>query len=221
MKKILFIVGWILVVFLPLASLFKVTPIPLIAGSSLKIVNFVQRGVGLLALSLIFYQIIIGSFLDKLSKSLGSWIYKFHFVEGILAYLLAFLHPILYLLTFKISGHGFDPYVAFVNVCLLCKTPYDYFLTLGRIGFWILTIGVFAGIFRKYNGWFVKNWRNFHLVNYIVFLVIAVHGFFIGTDFRYKPFFALVVAETLVILGIILFKELPKYFKEFKAWVRS
>lgn len=221
MKKILFAAFWLMLIIIPAATLLKVTPIAMIAGSSLKLVNFIQRGVGLFALGLIFYQIVLGAFFDKIAKLVGNWVFKFHIANGIFAYLLAFLHPILYLLTIKISGHGFDPYVAFVNVCLLCKTPYDYYLTLGRIGFWLLTVGIFAGIFRKYNSWFVKNWRNFHLVNYLVFFAIAIHGFFIGTDFRFQPFFALAIIETVIVLGILIFIEIPKWFRKFRVWVNS
>lgn len=199
----------------------KITPIPFVFSTQVILFSFIQRNLGMIALNLIFIQIILVAFAKPLTRIFGAWIYKFHVIEGVLAYMLAFLHPIFYLLTLKISGHGFDPYVAFVNACLLCKTPYDYYLTLGRISFWVLTIGIFVAIFRKSNNWLLKHWKNIHLLNYLVFILAVVHGFFIGSDFRSPVFLSIAIAEALVVLGIIIFVEFPRWWKDLRIWLSS
>ena len=221
MKKIFFFIVLIFLVLVSFIVTVKITPIPFILSTQLRLVSFVQRNLGIIALNLIFIQIVLGAFSKTFAKLLGTWIYKFHIIEGTFAYILTFLHPIFYLLIIKLSGHGFDPYVAFINACLLCKTPYDYYLTIGRISFWLLTIGVFAAIFRKCNGWLLKYWKKLHLLNYLVFISVVVHGFFIGSDFRSPILLTLVIAETLIVLGIIIFIEFPKWLKDFKSWLSS
>lgn len=221
MKKIIFLSIWVFVLLVAFFVTVKTTPIPFVLSTQVRLFSFVQRNLGLIALNFIFLQILIGAFIKPLSKMFGVWIYKFHIIEGIIAYILVFLHPIFYLLSLKFSGHGFDPYIAFINACLLCKTPYDYFLTIGRISFWLLTIGVFAAIFRKTSNWLTKHWKNLHLVNYLVFLAVAIHGFFIGSDFRSIILILLTIAETLIVLGILVFIQFPKWLKDFKAWINS
>ena len=221
MKKIIIFLIWIFVVFITLSVTIKATPLTFVSSSQVRLFSFVQRNLGLIALNFIFLQILIGAFIKPLSKIFGNYIYKFHIIEGIIAYFMALLHPIFYLLVIKLSGHGFDPYVAFVNICLLCKTPYDYYLTIGRISFWLLTIGIFAAIFRNMGNWLMKHWKDLHILNYLVFILIALHGFFLGSDFRSIIFLTLAIVETLIVLGIMLFMEFPKWLKDFKSWLNA
>lgn len=221
MKKIFFFTVLIFLILIGFIVTVKITPIPFVLSTQVRLFSFVQRNLGLIALNLIFVQIILGAYAKTFAKLFGTWIYKFHIIEGLFAYILTFLHPIFYLLIIKFSGHGFDPYAAFVNACFLCKTPYDYYLTIGRIAFWLLTIGVFTTIFRKNSSWLLKYWKNLHLLNYLVFIAVVVHGFFIGSDIRSPIFLVLVVAETLIVLGIIIFLEFPRWLKDFKSWLSS
>ena len=221
MKKIYFFTIWIILIVIPVFTLFRVFDPSFVLAYPSRIANFAERGVGLIVFNLLFAQIILGAFIEKLTKKFGQWVFKFHAFNGLLVYSLAFLHAFSYVLIGYFSGHGMDPYVAFINVCLICKTPNDYFLTLGRISFWILTIGVFAAIFRKYNSWFSKNWKSLHIVNYVVFIFVAAHGFLLGSDFKSMPFFAIAAAETLCILIVLAFNKLPQFYKSFRNWVRS
>jgi len=221
MKKVIFFAGWAIIISLSFLTLIKVTPISLAFSTPVLLTNYIQRLFGLLLFSMLFTQIVLGAFMDKISEKLGGWIFNFHVIEGILAYILAFSHPILFLLSVYFAGAGLDPYMVFINVCLICNAPSDYFLTLGRVSFWLLSITVFAALFRKANPWMKANWRKFHVLNYLVFLMIGAHGFLLGTDFRYMPFFAFAVLAYVVVLGIVVFIELPRLYKNFRYWIES
>lgn len=220
MKKMIFFSIWCVILSLSFITIINASPVPFLTGT-LKIINSIQRESGLLVFILLFIQIIIGAFMNKFVKRFGDWIIKFHSVEGVLVYLLAFLHPISMLLFSYLAGGKFDPYVAFINICFICKGPSDYYLTIGRVSFWILTVGVFAAIFKNANSWLKENWRCLHLVNYMVFLAVAAHGFLTGSDFKSEPFFIFAVLSIIIVLGIIIFIELPKWYKDFKNWARS
>lgn len=221
MKKIIFFVFWVGLLVLSILTLIRVTPLSFALSTSARLTNYIQRALGLISFTLLFIQVLIGAFMPKLVDKLGSWIFKFHLFEGKLIYLLVLMHPIFFLLTNHFLGGKFDPYIAFINVCLLCKPVSEYYYTLGRISFWLLTIAVFAASFRSLNFWMKANWRKFHVLNYLVFLIIGAHGFLLGTDFRSQPFFAFALIAYVIILGIIILVELPRLFKNFREWVTS
>lgn len=185
------------------------------------IANLILRFSGLILYVLLFIQLMVGAFMPILIKKLGKWIFKFHIFEGILIYLLALVHPISFVLSNYFYGSGFNPYVAFINVCLLCNSRLEYYYTIGRVSFWLLTLTVFAAALRKLNPWFVKNWNKFHLLNYLVFLAVGIHGYFLGTYFRVQPFYTFAIVSYALVLGVVLFKELPHLYKNFRDWIRS
>lgn len=220
MKKIIFFFIWLSLILVSVFTLFRAFDLSFVLAYPSRITNFVERGLGLVVFNLLFVQIVLGVFMDKLINKLGNWVSKFHAFNGILVYLLALFHTFSYVLINYFSGHGMDPYVAFINVCLICKYPVNYYLTIGRVSFWILTGGVFVAIFRRYSSWFNKNWRNLHIVNYIVFILVVAHGFLLGTDFKTIPFFAVAVIETILVLLILILNKIPKFYKSFKEWMR-
>jgi predicted ferric reductase len=221
MKKLIFFSIWTVLIIISVVTLFRVTPLSFALSNSTRLTSFMERGLGLIAFNLLFVQIILGAFMEKFSKKFGNWIFNFHAAEGILVYLFVFIHVFTYVLLNYFSGHGLDPYVAFINICLLCKTPYDYYLTAGRISFWILSVGVLAAILRKFSPWFINHWRKFHVVNYFVFILMAVHGFMMGSDFRTMPFFALAITETTTVFVVLAFNKIPQFYKFFRGWISS
>jgi len=189
--------------------------------TSAILVNDAQRFLGLAAFILLFIQIILGAFLDKFAKKFGGWVYKFHFGEGIVTYTLIFLHLLFFMVFNHFTGHGWDPYAVFINVCVLCNLPINFYYTLGMVSFWLLTIAVFAAIFRKSNPWVTSNWRKFHIINYVVFLIVGAHAFLIGTDFSKKPFIYFALPAYAIVVGIVLFIETPRLYKNFMGWLNN
>jgi hypothetical protein len=221
MRKLAFFTILVILLFLVPITVIHVTPLALALKSPAYLTNFIQRIIGLTAFTLLFVQLILGAFMDKLTKRLGGWIFKFHVFEGGLVYTLALAHALFLILLNHYVGIGWDPYRVFINACLLCQTPLEYYYTLGMLSFWLLTVAVFAGLFRKANPWLKANWRKLHVINYAVFLIVGAHGFLIGQDFRAQPFYSFAILAYAIVAGVVVFIEIPKLYKNFGNWIRS
>ena len=119
--------------------------------------NLLQRASGVLIFTLLFIQIVLG-------KSIHPIIY-----------LLAVIHPLFQLIFNYKLFHILVPFYIYTQVCFLCKNKTELFYTFGRLAFWFLTIGVFAA--RK----------KLYIFNYFAFFFVALHGWFVGSDFRLSP----------------------------------
>lgn len=158
--------------------------------------------------------------MKKLEEKLGEWVFNFHIREGIVIYSLAVLHPLAFLLANHFSGVGTDPVGVFLGVCLFCDPKYEYFYTLGRVAFWLLTIGVFAGLYMSASPFMKRNWKKFHVINYVVFLLAGVHGYFSGPDVASKPFFYFaIIAYVLVIYTIV--RKIASLIASYRKWISS
>jgi hypothetical protein len=221
MKKLVPVIYWILAIALILITIYRTTPISLAFSSTIHIVNFVQRFAGLMLFALLFIQVILGGFMAKIAEKLGGWVFQYHVLEGIMIYTLALVHPLSFLLSNKLGGGSFDLYAGFINICILCKTPLEYYYTLGRISFWLLTLAVLGAELRNLNPWMKANWRKLHVLNYIMFLIMGMHGFFTGTDFSVQPFFSFAIITYSIIVGMVVFVEMPRLYRNFRGWIKD
>ena len=111
---ITFFIVWIAVLIVGPATILKGFSFEFLKTPTIAI-NFFQRIAGLVAFSLIFSQIVIGSNMNKLIEKLGAWIFKFHVLEGIFTYLLVLTHPLLFVLfNWKLRG-SIDPFYVFTE----------------------------------------------------------------------------------------------------------
>jgi predicted ferric reductase len=179
-----------------------------------------QRVFGLSTFVLLFWQIIIGANMESFAKKVGNWIFNFHVWEGIVIYSLIVLHPLMFMFLQHFVGRGTDPINVFLGVCLFCNPKIEYIFTLGRIAFWLLTIGVFAGFYRHANSFMKANWRKFHALNYVAFLLVGIHGFIFGPDLPSKSFIYFAIPAYLIVLYTIL-RKLPDLFTSYKNWLKS
>lgn len=184
-SKLIFWVIWLILVFVGFYTISKTIVFPTVFSNYFLTLNLFERVSGVFIFTLLFIQIILGAYMEKLTSKFGSWISKVHAVQGPIIYLLAIIHP-LFLLIFNYKlFHTIDPFYIYTQACLLCKTNLELFYTFGRLALWFLTIGIFAAR------------RKLHLFNYVVFFFVALHGWFVGSDFHTPPlkfFFWLAVA---------------------------
>jgi len=91
---------------------------------------------------------------------------------------------------------------------------------LGKVALLLLTLGVIAGYFRT-RPFFRRNWRKFHVVNYIAFLAIILHSRNLGTDARTPPFVWVYWIAVIAVCLTLIYKLKPKYniFPELKSRV--
>ena len=187
MKKKLLILSWFLLLLSGPIILLTKTPSLVFTGGVVQLTNLLQRITALIAFSAFFMQIITGAHLSKLSKVFGSWISKFHTFQGIVAYTFVLAHPLLFVfLNFRTRGI-IDPFYVFTDFCLLCPRPFELYWSFGRIAFWLISLALIAAII-KGETWWRENWRKFHILNYFVFFLIAIHAWFSGTDIVSTPF---------------------------------
>jgi len=219
MKKIIF---WVLLLGLlslvPL-TVIKSVSVPYLMANRSAMMNLVQRIFALTAFVLLFWQIMLGAYMQKWTDKLGGWVFKFHVIQGTMIYALVFLHPVFFMLFNFFAGRGIDPFYVFTQVCVFCKSPELYY-SLGRVSFWLINIAFFAGLFRTTTPYMRANWRKFHIINYLVFLLVGIHGFFSGTDFRIKPFFTFAIIACLIVVYTII-RKLPSLVSFLKNWLRS
>ena len=143
--------------------------------------------------------------MDRWIEKFGGWVFKFHTTQGAIIYALIFAHASLFVLFNYKAGGRIDPFYVFTDLCVLCSNKTEFFYNLGRIGFWLITLAVVAARLRT-QPWLRAHWRKFHILNYLAFMVIALHGRFIGSDTLSSPFSWILIAYTLIIFGIVGYK---------------
>ncbi len=218
-NKLIFYAIWVLLVSLGPIAVFSNTDLQLVSGNRVLLANFLQRIFGVTAYTMLFIQIILGSFMQKWTERLGGWVLRFHITEGVIVYALIILHPLMFVFLRYFDGGSLDPFYIFTQVCVLCNPITEYYYTLGRIGFWLVTIAVFAGLFRNATPFMRTHWKKFHALNYLTFLLIGVHSFLVGTDFSSTSFFAFAIIAYLAVLYIVVFKKLPELIQNVLRWM--
>lgn len=220
-KKLIFYFVYIASFLIIPYALLSNTPFSLVVSNKFIFVGFLQRFFGLVAFMAIFYQILLGAYMVKITEKLGAFIYDLHINQGILIYTAIIIHPFLLVLYKYMSGKGIDPVYVFAQVCLICQNKGELYYTFGRISFWLINITVFAGLFRTLNPFLRANWKKFHILNYVVFFAIAVHGYFVGSDFSLKPFLYFVIFANAVVLYLLFTRKIPELIEDTKKWLKK
>ena len=132
-KKLVFYLIWLGLLLLGPITVIKNTPLELLTGNRIILVNFIQRILALTAFTMLFTQIILGAFMPKWIEKLGAWVFKFHIFEGLIAYTLVILHPLMFFLFNYFIYRSLDIFYIFVDLCILCKPPVEYFYSLGKM----------------------------------------------------------------------------------------
>lgn len=204
-KRVLFLVFWFLVISAGPITVFKNAPISSSYQNPVILANVFQRITGLLAFSLLFIQIVLGSQLDRWVQIIGGKAYKLHITQGIITYGFMFIHPLFEnAIVYQVSRSLTEAILVFMPSF---ETQRDIFLVFGRAAFILATIASLAAYFRT-KPFFRRNWRAFHILNYLVFFLVFVHAR-VGTDVNTVPFVWLRWISIFVIPGTILIRFLP------------
>lgn len=171
----------------------------------------VFRLVGLYALTFLWGQIFIGSFMPVLRRLFGVFIFNFHQKQGIFAFIFATLHPLLF-------------YIAYLNTSgsnSIQLALYDYlgeklliFGLLGIVAWIFMAVVVLTAILRR----FIYFWRVIHFLNYLIFILVMVHSLQIGSDVNLSPLKILywIYAITFIAGLIYRFGYMRLWLKFFK-----
>lgn len=130
--------------------------------------------VGLYAFTLLWSQFVIGAARSVLRTVVHPKIITFHRRQGVLIFLLAWLHP-----TLRFFGIGLDQYFKSWNVAP-SLVPY---LWLGYVQLFLLMLTAGTALLRKLP-WLKTRWHTIHYLNYGVFVLVWIHSWFLGSDVR-------------------------------------
>jgi len=198
-KKAIFFSLWLFVVVVGPITVFRNTSISFLTSDSIYLANFFQRLTGLLAFSLIFCQIMLGAYMNKFIEFLGGRAFKIHLIQGLVTYGLILIHPLFQNLIVYYASKSFTQ--ALLTFMPSLETQKDILLVYGKVAFLFSTIAVFAAYFRT-KAFFRKNWRAFHILNYLVFYLIFVHAR-VGTDSASQPFESLYWTSFILVTGTV------------------
>lgn len=205
--KVLVILFWTLAGFYLLFVVWNNTlPLNRNLHDPLVILNFIQRFSALLVFLLLTDQIVTGAFMGKITEKFGGWFYKLHITLGIVIYALILTHIFSYVLFLFIATNSINPFYFLTDICLLCDPKGELFISLGRISFWFVTFTVLVAKLRT-TPVLRRNWRLFHFFNYFIFFLVAIHGYYTGTDMSSKLFLPVFVT-CLVSVVVSLFYRL-------------
>jgi len=206
-RKKVFLIIWIIILLLgPITVLVNTSYESL--TNPLVLTNFFQRLTGLTAYTLLGIQIILGSNMDRFVQVVGARAYKLHITQGLITYGFVLFHPLLEnLLVYQITRSLVSAIQVFIPSF---TTQRDIFLVFGRTAFILLTIAVFASYFRT-KTFFRRNWRAFHILNYLVFYLVFIHAR-VGSDVKSFPF-VLVYWLLIIIVSFSVILRLLKYFR--------
>ena len=207
-KKFLFYLLWLSAISLGPITIFRSTPLREVIGNDLEVINLLQRITGLLAFTLLSFQLVLGPLMPTFVEKMGGWIFNFHITEGLGTWGIILLHPTLFVfLNYKIEG---------LSSALLTFLPrfsptQEIWYSFGKFALILITIAVLAGYFRE-KPFLRRNWRKFHILNYFAFVFVAIHAYFSGTDSPSAPFswFYWMAIGVIVLVTLLRLKRLRK-----------
>lgn len=166
---------------------------------------YMIRGTGTVAYLLLYLTVMIGLFsqVQKKRKKKMNGVINLHESLSNWALILVFGHLGLLLI---------DSYIGFnwTEIIVPFNTTYKPFpMALGTISFYFLIITIVTSKLRKKVGYL--RWRKLHALNPILYIMVTIHGLWIGTDFN-GEILAIVNLIPIPIMGI--FALLTKFTKE-------
>ena len=147
------------------------------------VVYFFLRLAALYGITLLFIQLILGAFMQPLTKVFPGLL-RWHMVEGIISYGIILSHPMLYTIYTSKTIGIFNP---LLTLWPNFSVQNEFYISFGRVALYLLTIGILAGLFRR-SSFLSRHWRKFHILNYIVFVLVLWHSWNIGSDTHATPF---------------------------------
>lgn len=205
LKWNLFLIFWLLLLLSGPITVLKNT-FPSTLADPIVIANLFQRITGLLAFTLIFIQIVLGAFLGGWTQVIGARAYKFHIIQGLFAYGFILIHPLFEnIITYQVSKSFVDALSVFIP---RFETQRDIYLVFGRSAFVLATISVSAAYFRT-KPFFRRNWKAFHILNYLVFFLVYLHARLLGSDLQTFPFLIIFRLSPYIAALTIFYKILP------------
>lgn len=130
---------------------------------------------GLYAFFLVWLQIVTGP-LTPLLRKVFPGITRFHRWEGIFALVFACLHPLLLLVGVGLASFLDHSFVA---------PELNIYVWLGIVQWTLIVLTAGTALLMRHP-WFRKHWRLIHYGNYLVFVSVWIHSWFLGSDVQHS-----------------------------------
>lgn len=155
--------------------------------------------IGLYAFTFVAWQVLLATNLRWLRK-LWPRVINFHRFQGSFALLFATLHP-----TFILIGYGIANYVHYRFVA----NPQKWWLLPAYTALTIMWLTVLTATL----AWYGRNipwWRKLHRLNYLVFALVWLHSWFIGSDVRTTFLKVIWLAYLVAVIASVAGRYYPK-----------
>lgn len=151
--------------------------------------------IGLYAFTLVWSQIVLGAAMN-FWRSIFKHIETFHRAEGAFALLFALTHPTLIAVGYGLQVYFARTYVAPENLI---------YLYLGYFQLILMCCTVGTALLMK-TKWFKRKWHYIHYLNYIVFISVWVHSWFLGSDVRFSNLWYLWISFAVTVVIATLYR---------------
>lgn len=161
--------------------------------------------VGLYAFTFVFFQVVFGSSMRLLIRVYPAFL-SFHRRHGLFTLLFALTHPVMRILGISLAA-------VLKNPAFGISHKMSFFYWLGYFQLFLLLLTVIAALLRS-RPWLVKYWRKIHYLNYLIFISVWLHSWFLGSDiqttnFKWLWIFFAVAAGASVLLKYLTLPRIP------------
>ena len=155
----------------------------------------IVRAAALLGYTALFLTIISSEYVRTMRKLFGSTFMRVHHALALTGLVLIVVHP----LTFAIRSGTLSVFVPVL-------TPLRSFLTwASRPALYMIVLAVAAALVRQR---LKTTWRIVHWLNYLAFVMIFAHAWFMGSDLILAPIRTVMTVMAVVVLAVLVHKRL-------------
>lgn len=159
---------------------------------------FMTRITAMISYILFFATVSIG-IVRKFKKPWG-FLVKYHKSTAIWAFLFAISHIISVIFDKVKWGYQLDLWTYFG---LNYSNEWFTYTSIGALAFILFSIVIITSIGKNMSRLGFKLWKNIHYLSYVGFILIQVHAFYLGTDFKYMFYSGFLYAISWFMLGIV------------------
>jgi|WetSurMetagenome_2_1015567.scaffolds.fasta_scaffold206909_2 predicted ferric reductase len=178
---------------------------------------YISRASGLLGFSLLYIVIFLGLAIriSGLKRIIPPSSLQAHCWISIQAFIFILIHGFSLLFDSYMRSQNFTVWSVLIPFISSFRPT---LIALGIIGMYLMLMLIFTSYFRRFM--FPRFWRIIHFSNIVLYVFVAIHSFYLGTDLKNGPirFIFLAANGLLIILFVLnLFFRIRIYLKHKKA----
>ncbi|MFP3896041.1 MAG: ferric reductase [Anaerolineales bacterium] len=159
------------------------------------------RSTALLGYVGLFLAIMASAYMRQMLSLFGKPFVRVHHIAAFTSLVLITLHPLGLAMRSALNGLNLAVFVPDFS-------SWSAFLRFGGRPAWFLVIA--AALAARFRGYIRPGWRAIHILNYVAFLLITVHGLMIGTDTQGLVVRIVMIAMALAVTAAFVAKRLRR-----------